>query len=187
MKKVTFLVFCAILFAVSTSYSLTISDTQIENISSQVALVYGYDQSTINIDTGADVSHLKGYDFSTFNVNGGEISWLTLYENNTTNINFVDSLSWLLVNDSSVVNIFGSNFSYSGGHLSGVWGNGVAFSFWAFEEADLLSGNFSGAMPDNIILHAAPVPEPSTFILIVAGLLSIYIVKGKSNKLTRWN
>jgi len=201
MKTIVYLVLLATIFFATPSYSLTIGGTQVANISSylsdlkafedstanitsgaNVSWAYGYDNSTFNIMSGANVSWAYGYDNSTFNINGGDISWVKLYENNTTNINFADSMSWLLLSDNATVNIYGNNFDYSAGHLSGIWGNGLTFSFWALNESDLSSGNLSGPMPDNIILHPAPVPEPTAIMLFVTGILIMAFIKRKSNK-----
>lgn len=137
------------------------------NAGSDIAWLYAYDDSIIDVN-GAEVSWLYGYDNSTINVSAGDISWLKLYSQSEANISYLDDLSWLLVNDDSVVNIYGTSFSYSNGHLSGTWANGKTFSFWALEESGLISGNIGDILPDNIVLHS--VPEPSSLALLVLGL-----------------
>jgi hypothetical protein len=99
---------------------------------------------------------------------GDSIAWLYANDNSEVNITYVDDLSWLLVNDDSQVNIFGSNFNYSNGHLSGVWANGLSFSFWALEETDLQNGSIGSIIPDNIRLRAVPIP--ATVWLFGSGL-----------------
>lgn len=167
-------------------YSLTISGSDIVNINGNESWIYAYDQSMLTADSGSDIawlnayddsiinvksaeiSWLYGYDNSIINISAGDISWLKLYSQSEANISYLDDLSWLLVNDESVVNIYGTSFSYSNGRLSGTWENGSAFSFWALEESNLTSGNIRDILPDNIVLHS--VPEPSSLALLVLGL-----------------
>lgn len=129
----------------------------------------------LNTYQESSISHLDGYDNSTINVSGGDISWLSVYDNNVTNISYVDDLSWLLVNDDAVVNIYGADFFYTNGHLNGAWANGSTFSFWAVEESELFVGNFGNDLPDNIILHSVSVsvPAPATFLLFAFSLLAL--------------
>ncbi|MDG9671378.1 PEP-CTERM sorting domain-containing protein [Hahella sp. CR1] len=173
--KVVKSTFAVLLVLLSTSaYSLTINENDAININGSESMVYTHDQSTLTAMPDSDISWLYAYDNSTININGGEtswlfgyhnstinisagdISWLKVFNNSETNITYLDNLSWLEVYNDAVVNIYGSNFSYSNSHLSGNWANGNSFSFWAL-------GNI-----DNIVLHA--VPEPSTFALLVLGM-----------------
>jgi len=161
------IVLLLVIFTASTANSLVINGNDVVDIYGHEGFVTAYDQSTITTHIGSSVAFLNGRDDSIFNINGGDISWLQLYNNNKTSISFVEDLSWLLVSDDSEITIFGTNFSYSGGHLSGVWSNGLAFSFWALEELDLHSGAIGNIIPDNIILRAVSVPEPSSLTLLI--------------------
>lgn len=155
------------------AHGITLNNNDHLDIYGNESFVSSYDDSTITTHIGSSVSFLDGYNDSIFNITGGEISWLELYDNNTTNISFVEDLSWLLVSDDSTVNIYGSDFSYSNGHLSGIWENGDIFSFWALEEIDLDLGNIGDILPDNIILHAVSVPEPSSAILLILAIAGL--------------
>jgi len=147
------------------------------------AWLYGYDNSTINIHENSDVSWLYGYDNTNINIFGGDISWLKLYDQSVTNITNIADLSWLLVNDSSEVNIFGTEFNYTNGYLSGLWENGLSFSFWALNETDLISGNISSVLPENIRLHFISVPEPGSMFLLLIGLAFLSYKTKNINKI----
>lgn len=151
--------------------ALWIQGDEVVDLFGSESLVNIYDTATLTTHVGSSVSFLWGEDNSTINIKGGDIAWLHTYDNNTTNISFTDDLSWLLVNDNSIVNIFGSNFNYINGILHGTWSNGVNFSFWALEEQDMLTGILEDIMPDNIILHSASVPESSSLMLFLSGML----------------
>ena len=185
MKIVNKIIAVTMFLASSCVYSLTINgndavdingyeaniyaydqSTLTANSASDIAWLYAYDESTININ-GGETSWLYGYDNSTININAGDIGWLKLYGESETNISYLNDLSWLLVNDDAIVNIYGTGFSYSNGHLSGSWANGSLFSFLALEESDIYSAR-GNILPDNIVLHS--VPEPSSFALLILGL-----------------
>lgn len=186
---------------ISNAYGLAIYGTDMVDVTGAESDVTAFDSSVVNIEQGSDVAYIYGLDNSTINVNGGTISWLELYgssqanissseplawlklyENSTANISFISDLSWLIVGDDSVVNIFGTDFSYSNGHLSGIWGNGLSFSFWALEDSDHRAGTGGEFIPDNIVLHEVSVPEPSTLAILVLGFIAIGFRKFRGNK-----
>jgi len=177
--------------AISTSSQATvITGSNTHTISGADSFVYAYNQATVNLTAGADVAFLDMHDQSHVNFFAGELSWLNLYEQSTADI-FGGNLSWLKLHDQSaadiheaeiswllmggdsIAHIYGSDFSYAGGHLSGKWADGSAFSFWALN----MDGNgqivpaFSASMPVNISLHS--VPTPGTLYLIGAALLPL--------------
>lgn len=169
---------------------LSLYDQAVAKISTgaTVAWVYGYNQNIIDVMSGADVSYLYsygrtsssisagsvvswvyGYNQSTLDISGGDISWLKLYDNSVTTLTKAKDLSWLLVSDNSQVDIYGKEFSYSGGHLSGVWGDGTPFSFWA--EYNSPAGVISTVLPVNITLHTVPLPAAVWLFASGAGLM----------------
>lgn len=190
MKVWKLVLLTVLMFGASYSHAwLVVDGTNTVDITGSASFIDTYDSSTLNTHVGSVISYISAFDSSTINVNGGDIGWLQLYDdsvanvsssedlswikmydNSTANITFVDELSWLLVNGDSTANIYGSNFSYSYGLLSGTWGNGIDFKFWAVEESDLMAGTVGEWLPDNIILHDVTVPEPSTLALLVLGL-----------------
>lgn len=91
-------------------------------------------------------------------------------------------MAGLFVDDSAEINIFGSDFSYSGGFLSGMWANGEPFNYLALEVEDFKSGPgdmpFGDNLPDNIMLHV--VSTPSTIFLFLFGM--VFVVKGRNVK-----
>ncbi len=130
-----------------------------------VGYVYSYGETYSNILAGSVVSWVFGYNQSTLDISGGDIGWLQLYDNSVATVTKTEDLSWLLVSDNSQVHIYGKEFSYSDGHLNGVWGDGTPFSFLALYENDLYP---SSILPANITLHT--VPLPATIWLFVSGV-----------------
>jgi len=180
MKIKEIVLLAIIIMSAPYAHSIVLNGTSETDIYGSESYINAYDTSSVTTHIGSSISYLDGYDSSTFNIDGGDISWLELYDNNITNISFVEDLSWLLVSDDSLVNIYGTDFNYSGGHLSGTWVNGISFSFWALEELDLHSGNIGDILPDNIILHIASVPEPSSLVILLAGLTALIYRKNKT-------
>lgn len=126
-----------------------------------------HDNSTAQI-LGGEVSWLRLYDSSHADVSGADISWLWLHDSSTVRITGVDDLSWLVFDDASArAEIVADNVTYSGGHLSGTWGNGQRFSFWAVDAAF----QPTNIMPSNISITA--VPEPSAWLLGLIGVVGL--------------
>lgn len=126
-----------------------------------------YQNATVEV-LGGDVSWLRLYDNSHADVSGGEISWLWLHDRSTVRITGVDDLSWLVFEGASTrAEIVADNVTYSGGHLSGTWGNGQRFSFWALDAAFMPTS----IMPSNITVTA--VPEPASVACFGFGLLAL--------------
>ncbi len=135
-------------------------------------LVHGYENSSISVVEGADISFLSLYDQSSVDVKGGEISWLHLYDDSSADLNYANDISWLLMDDSATANLYGSDFSYASGQISGLWANGEAFSFWALNHDDLESGNITNIMPASLVLHS--VSETSTVALMFVGVIGLF-------------
>ncbi len=172
--------------------ALSLYDQASTKISSgaTVSSVYGYSQNVIDVMSGANVSYLYsyggtsssisagsvvswvlGYNQSKLDVNGGDISWLELYNDSVARITKTDDLSWLLVSDNSQAHIYGKKFNYLNGILTGVWGDGTAFKFWAEYEPNLSSGIISRVLPANITLHTVPLPAAVWLFASGAGLM----------------
>lgn len=149
---------------------------------SDIAWYTGYDNSTLSVLDG-EIGWVQLYDSATASIQGGNISWLKLYDAAESNLTSLSALSWLLVSDASIANIYGHDFSYQNGLLSGYWQDGTYFSFWALEEDNMISGSNS-ILPDNIVLHDVTVPEPSTLALLALGIAGIVVRTSiRSNKM----
>ncbi|OZG74547.1 hypothetical protein BTA51_05995 [Hahella sp. CCB-MM4] len=149
---------------IETVYANENSDIKVA-AGSEIKAVLAGDNSTTTVQTGSNVTTISGYKQSTIDVFGGDISWLQLYGQSSANLFYADDLSWLVLNDDSQVNIYGKEFNYSDGHLSGVWENGESFSFWAVENVLLPDS----AMPEGINFHY--VSEPASLALLTVGIL----------------
>lgn len=158
--------------ASTSSYGTVITGNGVHSINGPDAFVSAYDQAVVNLLDGADVAFLDTRDQSHVNIHGGELSWLNMYEQSTADIYKVD-LSWLLLAENSTAHIYGSNFFYSGGHLSGNWSDGSAFSFWALNanSRGMIENPSPVSMPANISLHS--VPLPGTLYLFGAALFPL--------------
>lgn len=177
----------------SNSYALTLTGNSSSAINgSDDAFVYQYDTSTLSLNSGADVaflethnnaqaniysgsqlSFLNTYDASVANVYGGDTSWLILHDQSQVNV-YKTVTSWLLVAENATATIFGSNFNYSNGHLSGNWSDGSAFSFRALNAQNDGQINFNAdqsILPSNIILTS--VPLPGAFYLFASTLFGL--------------
>lgn len=132
----------------------------------------GVDSATVV--PGANIAWLHARDQSQVTMTGGDVSWLNVYDQASVTISGANAISWLVINsEEAAIEIQASNVTYSGGHLSGVWGNGQSFHFWALYQSTLsdpLSGQWS-VMPSNITITA--VPEPGTWALMSLGLLGV--------------
>jgi hypothetical protein len=142
-----------------------------------------YGTTSTNVLPGADISHFHAYDTSSVQVTGGSISflnllgssigeiaggnisWVNLYDSSSVRITYVQGFDWLVFGSpDSHAEIVADNVSYASGHLSGVWGNGMGFSFWAMTEG----AEPSSIMPTNITITA--VPEANSLWLLAVGL-----------------
>ena len=159
--------------------NLTALDSSNLNISGGlVSWLNAYDSSNVNI-TGGDISWLYAHDSSNIDISGGDISWLYANDSTEIEITSLDSLSYLYAADDSLVHLYGTDFLYQGGRLSGVWENGIGFSFWAGTKPGQWTPDGS-SLPDNFILHSEPVPEPATMILFGTGLAGLIGIRSRS-------
>ncbi len=154
------------------SYGTVITGNNSYSINGNDSFVNAYNQATVNLTAGADVAFLYMHDQSHVNLYAGKLSWLHLYDQSTADIHEMD-ISWLLMGGDSIAHIYGSDFSYAGGHLSGKWSDGSAFSFWALniDSNGKIVIPAPASMPTNISLHS--VPTPGTLYLLGAALLPL--------------
>lgn len=130
-----------------------------------IAHFSAYDTSSVQV-TGGSISFLNLLGSSTGEIAGGDISWVRLYDTSSVRISYVQNLSWLVFGgQDSRAEIVADNVSYASGYLSGVWGNGMAFSFWAVPEG---ADSSYTTMPTNITI--SPVPEANSLWLLAVGL-----------------
>ncbi|MCP4269509.1 MAG: hypothetical protein GY777_28725 [Candidatus Brocadiaceae bacterium] len=154
------------------SVGASVQGTDILDVNYYEPFIDAYDESTVNLHSGSDVSYLKLYDISNAYVLGGELAWLQLFDVSSAEIYNTD-LSWLGLNENATVNIYGSNFEYSNGHLSGFWADGTQFSFWAL---NMDNGTGMFMLPTNIMpagIHLNEVPVPGAVFLFVTGLITL--------------
>ena len=133
----------------------------------EVSRLNMHDQSRANV-LGGDVAWLRLHDDSHADVSAGDFSWIWLRDRSTVRITGADDLSWLVLDGASTrAEIVADHVTYSGGHLSGVWGDGRAFTFWAVE-GSFMPSQFT---PSQITITA--VPEPASLACLGMGWLTL--------------
>ena len=174
---------------------LAIQEAVAATIDSVVPNVNVAGTSVTNVVEGASISHLNAAQSAQVNVDGGHISWLWLYgqssaaiaggdiswvqayDQSNVTITGAQDISWLLLyGPDARAEIMGEGLQYSGGHLSGHWGDGSAFSFWALDGEHISDGVSAlnvALTPTGMTLSVASVPEPATWALMGLGLLAI--------------
>lgn len=106
------------------------------NNAASVTMMFGdVSHLTLNDSTnvvvgGGEVGHLTLTGSARGTVANGTISWLNVYDNSTATLLGAPALSWLVVSETSHVDIYVADAVYGNGHLSGTWQDGTPFEFW---------------------------------------------------------
>ena len=144
-------------------YDVNLYDSAtVDMIGGSVASLNAFNSSLFNISDGSITVWLLSSDLSTVNITGGSIRSLTTGGSSTANIyggEWDRPENYIAAFGQSVVNIYGYDFSYSYGRLSGFWLSGIQFDLW-------LRG------PDTyprVVLHE--IPEPYSILLLSMGVL----------------
>jgi len=153
------------------------NDTSSTILGGEISFMDLYNNSKTEV-SGGDISFLSLHHDSSAQIVGGVISWLRVYDNAQVTIRQMDDLSWLLLSATSSVDIFGHDFSYSGGHLSGYWQDGDYFSIWALEGRSYPSD----ILPMGITLRSDSVPEPTSLSLMALGFAAMFQYRRRSPK-----
>jgi hypothetical protein len=145
-------------------------DQSIVNINASASHINAYDQSTVNVYGGGDISFLTMHNESTTNIYSGNFSWVTLNDNSQANI-YGLATSWFLLGLDSHATIYGHDLNYSNGRVSGKSLDGLFFDF------DILNIDkdglpLEGSIPTNITLK--PVPLPAPLFLFISGLTFLF-------------
>jgi hypothetical protein len=164
-----------------------------------VSHLFAYDASTIDMSdgevsrltlndsaaltlSGGDVSFLTLNGSASATVSGGDVSWLQVYDNSTASITGQLNLLWLVVSETSHVDLFVAEATFSNGLFSGTWRDGSLFQFGTLIGSAGTPGTSPSALPSNITIHSwdssASVPEPSTLMLLACGLLGVGVTRG---------
>ena len=143
-----------------------------------IASFDGYQDATVEV-SGGQVSWLNMHHSSTASISGGTISWIQLYDTSSVRITGVDDLSWLVFyGTTSHAEIVASNVQYMNGQLSGKWGNGTPFNFWAVTDPIMPNSTLpSNTMPSNIVISS--VPEPSQALLFLGGIAILAALRAR--------
>jgi hypothetical protein len=117
--------------------------------------------STVATVAGGEVSHLTLNASARATVAGGEVTWLNVYENSTAAILGAPALSWLIVDETSHVDIYATAAVYTNGNLTGTWLDGTPFAFQVRVGSLGTPSMPSAQLPANITIHtAASDPTP---------------------------
>lgn len=141
----------------------------------KTSAIDAHDRSKVNLKSGADIKilslygnsqvytsigmkrieHMNLYNQAVAIIDGGDtIGFLSLNDESTSEIFFIDNLHWLIMSGRSLVHVYGCNFKFEGGYLSGAWKeNGSAFKFRVIKIPIDENIAIDGVLPDNVILH----------------------------------
>jgi hypothetical protein len=110
--------------------------------------------STLATVSGGEVGHLTANTAARVTVAGGVISWLNVYGNSTAAILGAPTFSWLVVEQTSHVDIYVADAVFSNGRLSGTWLDGTPFNFGVLIGSSGAPGTSPAALPPNITIHS---------------------------------
>jgi hypothetical protein len=104
---------------------------------------------------GGTVSHVTLNASARGTVANGEISFLRVFDNSTAVILGAPTLSWLVVSQTSHVDIYVTDAVFSSGRLSGTWLDGAPFEFGVMVGSSEAPWTTPAQLPSNITIHAA--------------------------------
>lgn len=110
--------------------------------------------TTLATVSGGEVSHLTANTAARVTVAGGVISSLNVYGNSTAAILGAPTFSWLVVEQTSHVDIYVANAVFSNGRLSGTWLDGTPFDFGVRIGSSGAPSTSAAALPPNITIHS---------------------------------
>ena len=141
--------------------------------------IWSHDESSVDI-IGGDINWVTSFSNSSVTITGGYLVGVLVQNSSHVEIRGSSINERLVAFESSVIDIFGYEFSYDpaggqwdGGQLTGFWEDGTSFNIdmqnWDRE---------NGVTFDHINLHV--IPEPSTLILLALMGCSIMRIRCKS-------
>jgi hypothetical protein len=116
--------------------------------------------STVATVAGGEVSHMTLTTAARGTVAGGVITWLNVAGNSTAAILGAPTLSWLVVDQTSHVDVYVTDAVFSNGRLSGTWLDGTPFNFGIRIGSPGTPSTSAAELPSNITIHStASVPS----------------------------
>lgn len=116
--------------------------------------------STVATVTGGDVSHMTLHTSARATVAGGVITWVNVSGNSTAAILGAPTLSWLVVDPTSHVDVYVTDAAFSNGRLSGTWLDGTPFDFGIRIGSPGTPSTAAAELPSNVAIHStASVPS----------------------------
>lgn len=177
--------------------AISVSGTQVADITDYEVYVGARGDSTVNVYEGADIGFASFSGGATLNmlggdigllrvrgdssaaISGGSITTLRASGNSTLLLSNIDSLEKLYLMNSAQIELIATGVEFDGSYLQGYWDNGNAFSFATTNWTGVITNGLPGFMS---VSQPAAIPLPRSAWLFSSAVIGVGLV-GRSRKL----